>query len=188
MPPLPFDLSKAKAALTRAGYPNGTSITLEVSTLAADDPKLLAIWQADLRKIGIDLQLVTDDFATWVSDWLKGLPPKPAGYDGMCLQSGQDTLWFLARFAGTYGWPENGGYNAGYYRNAQAEALFRKASDSTSQAEYLKSLRDANKVITNDYGMIMMVNDLKITGLRANVEWAPARALNQTWYEGKVYR
>jgi peptide/nickel transport system substrate-binding protein len=188
MPPFEFSLTKAKAALTRAGYPNGTSITLEVSTLAADDPKLLAVWQEDLRKIGINLKLVTVDFATWVGDWLKGLPPAPTGHDGMCLQSGQDTMWFLARFAGTYGWPENGGYNAGYYRNATAEALFRKASNSTTQTEYLTALRAANKAITQDFGMIMMVNDLKITGLRSNVQWAPARALNQTWYDAKVFR
>jgi peptide/nickel transport system substrate-binding protein len=63
------DLDKAKALLTRAGYPNGFEATvLTIPTL----PTMFAnaqVVQANLKRIGITLKVESLEYAQWIQRW-----------------------------------------------------------------------------------------------------------------------
>lgn len=188
-PPLEYNLTKARQLLGQAGYSDGVKIRFEVATVTPDDPKILAIWQQSLRQIGVDLQIKTVDLGTWVGDWNRGLPPYPTGQDGLCLASGSDINWALAQFAGSYGIVEGANYNTGGYNNPQAEAAYKKAAAATTLDDYYAGLTAANKIVTNDYGILFpSMYNLNIFGVASNVKWTPARALQRLWYNAVVYK
>jgi peptide/nickel transport system substrate-binding protein len=188
MPPLAYNLKNAKALLTQAGYGSGLTVRLEVAPTAADDQKILAIWQQSLKQVGVELKLQNVDVPTWNADFFRGMKPYPDGPDGTCILAGLDVYWAFAQYAGKAGYPEVGGYNPGYYTNPQAEAAFARAKNSTSTTQYFKALADANKIITNDYGLIFMLVGPNIAGIASNVDWKPGTGQQHWWYTAKVYK
>ncbi len=65
--PYPYDPTKAKQLLAEAGYPNGFSVELALSsgTYVAQDPITQVIAQ-ELGAVGIKVSIVNEDFGTWV--------------------------------------------------------------------------------------------------------------------------
>jgi len=68
----PFDLNKAKRLLTDAGVTPGTKFNIAVNSSYPFGSAMAQILQADLRKIGYDLNIIVKESATWVSDYFKG--------------------------------------------------------------------------------------------------------------------
>ncbi|WP_349360167.1 ABC transporter substrate-binding protein [Stappia sp.] len=67
----PLDLDAAKALLADAGYPDGFSATLKLPppTYARRGGELIA---SDLKKIGIELEIVPLEWAQWLSEVFRG--------------------------------------------------------------------------------------------------------------------
>ena len=61
--PYKYDPAQAKSLLASAGFPNGFSAQIITSSTFASDP-VLAI-QADLKNVGINLDINTVEFAGW---------------------------------------------------------------------------------------------------------------------------
>lgn len=67
-----LNLEKAKQLLAEAGYPNGFKITLMATSTYAMHKNTGEVVQASLRKIGIDVQLETPEWATVIARRNKG--------------------------------------------------------------------------------------------------------------------
>jgi peptide/nickel transport system substrate-binding protein len=67
----PLDLDKAKALLAEAGYPDGFKATIKLPppTYARRGGELIA---SDLKKIGVELEIVPLEWAQWLSEVFKG--------------------------------------------------------------------------------------------------------------------
>lgn len=73
LPPIPYDIAKAKTLLAQGGYPNGFSFNAaiaEPSVAGANSITQLAA--ADLAKIGVKMNLVSLPYPTWLQDFLSG--------------------------------------------------------------------------------------------------------------------
>jgi peptide/nickel transport system substrate-binding protein len=73
-PLYPYDPPKAKQLLTEAGYPNGVKITL-IQTQLPTMLNTMQVVQAQLKKVGIDLQLDVVDHPTFHAQIRKDLSP-----------------------------------------------------------------------------------------------------------------
>ncbi|HTS23612.1 MAG TPA: ABC transporter substrate-binding protein [Casimicrobiaceae bacterium] len=73
-PLYPYDPAKAKQLLTEAGYGNGVKITL-IQTQLPTMLNTMQVVQAQLRKVGIDLQLDVVDHPTFHAQIRKDLSP-----------------------------------------------------------------------------------------------------------------
>ncbi len=67
----PRDLAKAKALLAEAGYPDGFKATIKLPppTYARRGGEIVA---ASLREIGIDLEIIPEEWGPWVKNTFKG--------------------------------------------------------------------------------------------------------------------
>lgn len=63
---LPYDPAKAKALLAEAGYKDGLTIRIGVTTSGTLRPQMEVI-QAQLRKVGINLDIQAVEHSTWMS-------------------------------------------------------------------------------------------------------------------------
>jgi len=73
MPPYPYDPQFASELLEYAGYPNGFTITLKYDAAEARANELAEIVAIQLAQIGITVNLMPQDRATWLEDFL---PPR----------------------------------------------------------------------------------------------------------------
>ena len=94
-----YNPEKAKALLAEAGYPDGFKTIFETSTEGSGQvmPVQMAEWiQRDLAQVGIDVQLRTFEWLTYVGRWYGGMTPE-IGMNQISTGSNEDYwVWQLA--------------------------------------------------------------------------------------------
>ena len=131
-----YDLEKAKALLTEAGYPNGFTTDLVVT--AESTERIAAVVQGYLSQIGITVNITRVEFSA-ISTMI------PEGKLPMFISSWgcyQDPDLFLARLFGRSGL---GAANRGQYESDQFEELYklaRSTNDEKVRADYYGQIQD----------------------------------------------
>ena len=129
----PYNPQKAKQLLKEAGYSEGfkTSIRVPTSGSSMLIPVPMAEWiQRDLNKIGIQLEIITNDWVTYLGFWLKGLQ-KGEGFNVMSWASDYDEFWAKDLFTvGSFG-------NGGHVDDPFIQKAFVKYQDVDTEEEQL---------------------------------------------------
>lgn len=128
--PIPYDLDKAKALLTEAGYPNGFTVTMRIIG-ATNYTKPAEVLQAQLKKIGVVLNIEPMERASWFD---------------MCYNGGDFEITYYAHpvsvndadFA-TYPYfhssEADGGVNFYKYKNPELDHLLETGRASTNETK-----------------------------------------------------
>jgi peptide/nickel transport system substrate-binding protein len=169
----PYDPAKARQLLAAAGYPNGFAITAEV--VVGQFPADSDIYQAmaaDLRQVGVAVNLVTIDFG---SQWL----PKFTGrarwsgdafglsWNAAPLMDGIRPFSFFAC-----------GYAAQYYCDPRAQPLIDRVNatfDPVARDQALKELLDYNM---QNPPAILLVESRELWATRSSVRGVGVSAFN----------
>ena len=170
----PYDLAKAKALLTEAGFPNGFKATLKLPpvTYARRGGEIIA---AQLREIGIELEIIPVEWAQWIEQVFTS-----KDYDLTIVSHtepndiniyGRKDYYFQ-------------------YDNPAFDAVMTKLDVTADPAARTTLLGDAQKIISVDAvnGYLFQlaqtgIHDAKIMGLWEN---APVQAIDLTavhWME-----
>jgi peptide/nickel transport system substrate-binding protein len=173
-----YDPERAKQLLDEAGYPDpdgdGPLPRLHLSLKAsnADETRLQAsVVQQDLRRVGIDLDVRSYEFATMYADVLKG------NFQLFSLQwvggAMVDPDILRRVFHSTQTPPA--GFNRGHYSNPEVDRLLDLAGAATSESERKKYYGNAQKLIAEDAPYISLWNRTNVavaqrtlTGLHLN--------------------
>jgi peptide/nickel transport system substrate-binding protein len=172
------DRVRANQLLDEAGYkdPDGDGprprlrLSLKIST--NEDARLQGtVIQQDLARVGIQLELLTYEFATLFSDIIKG------NFQIMSLQWVGGALVdpdILRRVFHSQQVPP-AGFNRGRYRNAKVDRLLDLATASVDEAERKKYYGEAQKIVAEDAPYIpiwnrtnAVVTQRDLIGLRLN--------------------
>lgn len=172
------DPARATALLDEAGYrdPDGNGprprlrLSLKIST--NEDARLQGtVIQQDLAQVGIQLELLTYEFATLFADIVNG------NFQIMSLQWVGGALVdpdILRRVFHSQQVPP-AGFNRGHYRNPEVDRLIDMATTATAEAERKKYYGEAQKIIAEDAPYIpiwnrtnAVVTQPDLTGLRLN--------------------
>jgi hypothetical protein len=123
--PYPYDPDRARALLAEAGA-EGAELTFYVteggSGMLDPVPMGTAI-QADLDAVGFDVRIETYEWNTFLGEVNPGLEGKADMAEMAWMTNDPDTLPFLA--LRTAAWPDQGGFNSGYYSNPRGRRTAR---------------------------------------------------------------
>ncbi len=156
--PYPFDPDKAKALLAEAGA-EGAELTFYVteggSGMLDPVPMGTAI-QADLGKVGLKVNIETYEWNTFLGKVNPGLEGKADMAQMAWMTNDPDTLPYLALRTGA--WPEQKGFNSGYYSNVEVDELLEAARRSTDQAQRADLYKKMQTIVQDDAPWAFIAN------------------------------
>ncbi|WP_141604519.1 ABC transporter substrate-binding protein [Terrilactibacillus laevilacticus] len=151
-----FDLKKAKQLLKEAGYPNGFSSELWTMTNPRDympsPEKTAEALQANFKKIGVNLKIVTVEWSSYLDKLTKGQAPS-----------------YLMGWIGDNGDPDNflytlldkdaiGSNNFSYYDNEKLHKVLLQAQAETDENKRADLYKQAQVIIHNDAPWVPLVH------------------------------
>jgi peptide/nickel transport system substrate-binding protein len=144
-----YDLEKAKALLTEAGYADGFEVTVNVMGFWPNDKAVLEYWQADLAKVGVKLNIQQIDGGTWGDAWWNCTASTTQGIgliSAMAVGADYPSAWEL--LAQVYPVPRLGGgkCSVDYIDNPTIDAAFTQiatVTDSNARKQLLDSILEA---------------------------------------------
>ncbi len=156
--PYPYDPDRARALLAEAGA-EGAQITFFVteggSGMLDPIPMGTAI-QADLARVGFDVQIQTFEWNTFLGRVNPGLEGQADMAQMAWMTNDPDTLPFLT--LRTDAWPDAGGFNSGYYSNPEVDALLEAARVETDQDERARLYREMQAIVQEDAPWVFVAN------------------------------
>jgi len=156
--PYPYDPDKARELIQTAGA-DGAEVTFYVTEGGSgmlDPISMGTAIQADLAAVGLDVKIETYEWNTFLGRVNPGLEGKADMAEMAWMTNDPDTLPFLA--LRTEAWPENGGFNSGYYSNERVDELLNKARTSTDQAERARLYKEMQEIVYEDAPWAFIAN------------------------------
>lgn len=151
-----YDLEKAKQMLAEAGFPNGFKTEIWAMPVArpymTDGPKIAEAIQQDLKKIGIETQIITMDWATYLDR----------------VKKGEQTMYLLG-WTGDNGDPDNflnvffnknniPGNNDTRYQNEEVQTLLEEAQSEVDQEKRAEMYKKIQEIVFRDAPLIPLVH------------------------------
>jgi ABC-type transport system substrate-binding protein len=153
-----YDPAKAKQMLADAGYPNGFKSTLYTDT-TDPDPSIAQALQQDLAAVGVTVDIVTEEFATFL-DRIETPHKAPMGWVGW-FQDYPDPSDFIDPLL-SCATAVQGGANAALYCNKDVDAEAAAARGEVDSAKRLQQYQEIQ------------------TKIMADAPWVPVR--HQVWF------
>ncbi len=156
--PYPYDPEKAKALLAEAGA-EGASLTFYVTEGGSGmlDPVAMGTAiQADLAAVGLDVSIETYEWNTFLGNVNPGLEGKADMAEMAWMTNDPDTLPYLA--LRTDAWPENGGFNSGYYSNPEVDRLLEEARTAVDQEKRAELYKEMQAIVQEDAPWAFIAN------------------------------
>jgi peptide/nickel transport system substrate-binding protein len=191
--PYPFDPERARALLAEAGYADGftTRFWVPESGSGMIAPREIAqIIQSDLQDVGVQVELVTQEWTSYVSDWSStGLD---AGNYGLAEMSWNPSSpdpadWLDPNLKTSAHSPA--AFNGSYYSNAEVDELLDRGITTLDRAERVPIYQEAQRILREDCPWIFMFSANNVAAATARlkgVELNPnpwAISLNRAYFE-----
>lgn len=156
--PYPYDPDRARELIAEAGA-EGAELTFYVTEGGSGmlDPVAMGTAiQADLQAVGFDVTIETYEWNTFLGNVNPGLEGKADMAEMAWMTNDPDTLPFLA--LRTEAWPDQGGFNSGYYSNPEVDALLEAARVETDQDERARLYREMQVIVHEDAPWVFVAN------------------------------
>jgi peptide/nickel transport system substrate-binding protein len=157
--PYPHDPEKARALLAAAGYGDGMTLRLLAPTSGSGmlaPVQMATAIQADLAAVGLDVEIETYEWNTFLARVNKGLAGQAEMAEMAWMTNDPDTLPYLALRSGAL--PEHGGFNSGYYENPRVDALIEQARAATAREERAHLYRELQRLVHTEAPWLFVAN------------------------------
>ncbi|MCT8997856.1 ABC transporter substrate-binding protein [Chelativorans intermedius] len=156
--PYPHDPQKARELLEEAGY-NGEEVVFYVTEGGSGmlDPVAMGTAiQADLAAVGMNVKIETYEWNTFLGEVNPGLEGKADMAEMAWMTNDPDTLPYLT--LRTDAFPENGGFNSGYYSNPEVDTILEQARQATEQEERAALYKQMQEIVHEDAPWAFVAN------------------------------
>ncbi|HZG14303.1 MAG TPA: ABC transporter substrate-binding protein [Candidatus Bathyarchaeia archaeon] len=162
-----YNLDKAKQLLAEAGYANGLKLKFWAMPVARpympDGVKIAEAIQQDLKKIGVETEIVTMEWATYLEK----------------TKAGEQEIFMLG-WTGDNGDPDNflatlldknniGGNNRTRYASEEVHKLLIAAQSATTKEEREKLYLQAQEIIFKDVPMVPLAHSTPALAAKKNI-------------------
>ncbi len=156
--PYPYDPDRARELVEQSGY-DGEEIVFYVteggSGMLDPIPMGTAI-QADLSDIGLEVSIETFEWNTFLNEVNAGLEGRADMAQMSWMTNDPDTLPYLT--LRTDAFPEDGGFNSGYYSNSEVDDLLEAARQATTEEERAALYREMQEIVYEDAPWLFVGN------------------------------
>ncbi|WP_425248591.1 ABC transporter substrate-binding protein [Chelativorans salis] len=156
--PYPYDPEKAKELLEEAGY-DGEEVVFYVTEGGSGmlDPVAMGTAiQADLAAVGMNVKIETYEWNTFLGEVNPGLEGKADMAEMAWMTNDPDTLPYLT--LRTDAFPENGGFNSGYYSNPEVDTILEQARQATEMEERAALYQQMQEIVHEDAPWAFIAN------------------------------
>ncbi|WP_163832052.1 ABC transporter substrate-binding protein [Spartinivicinus ruber] len=156
--PYSYNPEKAQTLIKAAGY-QGEKLTFYVTEGGSGmlNPVAMgATIQADLAKVGLNVNIETYEWNTFLGKVNPGLSGKADMAEMAWMTNDPDTLPYLT--LRTAAWPNKGGFNSGYYSNPKVDKLLEQARQITDQTERGKLYKEMQTIVQEDAPWAFIAN------------------------------
>ena len=161
--PYPYDVEKARELLAEAGYPDGFTSTLYISDKEIDT-KLATVLQAQLKDVGITVDIQVIEWGTFLQKTAEGLPMFLLGWTTVTADADNG---LYANFHSS-AWGSQG--NRCFYKNEEVDRLLDEGRAEFDQEARTKLYQEACQIIYDDAAWDFLAAELYNLGLRDNVQ------------------
>jgi peptide/nickel transport system substrate-binding protein len=143
------DLDQAKALLAKAGVPAGTKLV--AATTTNSDPSYLELFQPNLDKIGISLEIQKMDQSSYVGLIYGDAPVEERpNFMGQSWWPDYNDAWNgVYPLVSCDSWGSKGS-NSGFYCNKEVDRLLTEAKNASTLADYKDLLAQMQTIISHD--------------------------------------
>jgi ABC-type transport system substrate-binding protein len=164
-----YNLDEAKKLLEKAGFKKGFKTTLwTMSTTRPYLPngrKVAEIIQADLKKIGIDVDIISYDWATYIEKTYYG--DHDMALMGWTGDNGDpDNFLYVLLSSNAANMPAQ---NIAFYRNKDFDSLLEKARTITDKKERAKLYMKAQEIFHRDIPWVPIAHSIVVEPVRKEV-------------------
>ena len=161
--PYEYNVEKAKALLAEAGYPDGFTQTLYISDKEIDT-KIATVLQAQLKEIGINVDIQVIEWGTYLQKTAEGLPMFLLGWTTVTADADNG---LYANFHSS-AWGSQG--NRTFYKNEKVDELLDGGRAEFDQEARKAMYQEACQLIYDDAAWDFLTAELSNLGLRVNVQ------------------
>ncbi len=164
----PYDIEKAKALLAEAGVEN---LKLKLWAMPVSRPynpnarKMAEMVQADWKKIGVDVEIVSYEWAEYLQRARKG-EHDVMMYGWTTANGDPDNFMFPLLSCDA---AENGG-NLAFWCDKAFDNLIKKAKQTADKAERTQLYQQAQEIFHQQVPWIPVAHSIMVTGMRDHVE------------------
>lgn len=162
----PYDIAKAKALLSEAGYPKGFPTVLWTSN-TTEAQRLGEAVQQMLAQVGVNVILQPMEAGTLSAVRFK--PPtentSQLNLAGWSPSTG-DADWALRPLFAKDSWPPSL-FNIAFYKNDKVDSLLAGALGTADDTLRAKNYAEASRIIWNEAPWIFLYNSQNLAGIRA---------------------
>jgi peptide/nickel transport system substrate-binding protein len=160
----PYNVTKAKAMLSAAGFPNGFTLKLLYRNSSQGNTKAFQTIQQDLSKIGVKVTGVPSPSADFYTKYLEVPTVAQRGVWDLSI-AGWEADWygngalsfFNPLFSGTASFPPTGS-NFGFYNSATTNATITAAINATTTEQTRSLWAAADKSVMTDAAFFPLSN------------------------------
>jgi peptide/nickel transport system substrate-binding protein len=150
LPQYTYDLEKAKALLTEAGYPDGGfKLLMTFATGDQDEQQVGELWKAELAKLGIDLEV---QGLNWEAQWDLGKSDPQKAQDIFVMYWWPDLISPYSFLRSMFHSEDETLFNLGYYKNPDFDAMINQANEisGSDREKATQMFIDAQKTLIDD--------------------------------------
>jgi peptide/nickel transport system substrate-binding protein len=181
-----FDVKEAKKVLAEAGFPNG--FKTEIWTMSNPRPympqplKVAEAIQADLKAIGIDAEIKSYEWATYLQKTGNG--EHPMGLYGWTGVMADPDNFLYPNLSSTN--TQKPASNRAFYKNDEFTSLLQQARVTLDQDERIKLYKKAQEIFHQDAPWVPIAHTTPPMGLASYVEGFDAHPMENDSF-AKVY-
>jgi peptide/nickel transport system substrate-binding protein len=166
----PYDPEMARQLLAEAGFADGFQTTMIIPQSGSGmiiPVQMNEYIQGNLRDVGIEVAIQSFEWVSYLGIWGQGLNQDVTMGNQSIMASDPYVANFLLSGAFT---PAEGGWNIGYYENAEVDELLADALATPDREARKEIYAEAWAKITEDAPWIFVVNDLQPMAFKQSVQ------------------